>query len=94
MTCVINAAVTDVSDRMCAPWPQVDGGISPATIDQAAQAGANIIVSGSAVFGSSDRAGVMRKLREAVDKAAFGTSAASFDHFNDQQGAQPMSLAF
>ena len=29
---------------------QVDGGLSPKTIDQAAAAGANLIVAGSAVF--------------------------------------------
>lgn len=49
---------------------QVDGGISPTTIEQAAKAGANIIVAGSAVFGSSDRAGVMQLLRESCDAAA------------------------
>ena len=49
---------------------QVDGGISPSTIDDAAEAGANIIVAGSAVFGSDDRAGVIRTLRQSVDKAA------------------------
>lgn len=31
---------------------QVDGGLAPDTIDQAAQAGANVIVAGSAVFGA------------------------------------------
>ncbi|KAI9171484.1 Prolyl 3,4-dihydroxylase ofd1 [Paramyrothecium foliicola] len=33
---------------------EVDGGIGPATIDQAADAGANVIVAGSAVFGAQD----------------------------------------
>lgn len=59
---------------------QVDGGISPTTVDQAAQAGANIVVAGSAIFGSSDRAGVMSQLREAVDKVALG--GASFNIFD------------
>lgn len=49
---------------------QVDGGISPSTIDQAAAAGANIIVAGSAVFGSDDWPGVISKLRNSVDQAA------------------------
>lgn len=49
---------------------QVDGGISPSTIDQAAAAGANIIVAGSALFGSDDWQGVIEKLRTSVDKAA------------------------
>jgi ribulose-phosphate 3-epimerase len=31
---------------------EVDGGLGPGTIDQAAEAGANVIVAGSAVFGA------------------------------------------
>ena len=47
---------------------EVDGGIGPSTIDQAADAGANVIVSGSAVFSAKDPADVIRQLREAVEK--------------------------
>jgi ribulose-phosphate 3-epimerase len=47
---------------------EVDGGIGPATIDQAAEAGANVIVAGSAVFGAEDPGDVIRVLREAVEK--------------------------
>lgn len=47
---------------------EVDGGLSEKTIDQAADAGANVIVAGSAVFGAQDPADVIRKLREAVNK--------------------------
>ena len=46
---------------------EVDGGLSEKTIDQAADAGANVIVAGSAVFGAKDPAEVIQKLREAVD---------------------------
>ncbi|CAN9339776.1 unnamed protein product [Alternaria alternata] len=46
---------------------EVDGGLSEKTIDQAADAGANVIVAGSAVFGASDPSDVIKKLREAVD---------------------------
>ena len=49
---------------------EVDGGLSESTIDQAADAGANVIVAGSAVFGAKDPADVISKLREAVDKRA------------------------
>ncbi|ACZ21738.1 ribulose-5-phosphate 3-epimerase [Sanguibacter keddieii DSM 10542] len=35
-------------------WLQVDGGISRATIDRAAEAGANVFVAGSAVYGADD----------------------------------------
>jgi len=47
---------------------EVDGGLSEKTVDQAAEAGANVIVAGSAVFGAKDPAEVIRKLREAVEK--------------------------
>jgi ribulose-phosphate 3-epimerase len=35
-------------------WLQVDGGISRSTIDRAAEAGANVFVAGSAVYGADD----------------------------------------
>jgi ribulose-phosphate 3-epimerase len=47
---------------------EVDGGLGIGTIDQAADAGANVIVAGSAVFGAKDPAEVIAKLREAVEK--------------------------
>jgi ribulose-phosphate 3-epimerase len=47
---------------------EVDGGLGPATIDQAADAGANVIVAGSAVFGAKDPVGVIRQLKEAVER--------------------------
>jgi ribulose-phosphate 3-epimerase len=54
-----------------AKYPQlaieVDGGIAPDTIDQAAKAGANVIVSGSAIFKAKDMAQTIKTLREAVD---------------------------
>ena len=47
---------------------QVDGGLSPDTIDTAAEAGANVIVAASAIFGAKDRKGVIASLRAGVDK--------------------------
>jgi ribulose-phosphate 3-epimerase len=47
---------------------EVDGGLSEKTIDQAADAGANVIVAGSAVFGAKDPGQVVKVLREAVEK--------------------------
>lgn len=47
---------------------EVDGGLSEKTIDEAAEAGANVIVAGSAVFGAEDPRAVIRELREAVEK--------------------------
>ncbi|CAB4669639.1 MAG: ribulose-phosphate 3-epimerase [Actinobacteria bacterium] len=50
-------------------WLQVDGGISLKTIEQAAQAGADTFVAGSAVFSAEDPASMvtaLRKLAESV----------------------------
>lgn len=46
---------------------EVDGGLGEGTIDEAAEAGANVIVAGSAVFGAKDPAAVIKKLRETVE---------------------------
>lgn len=48
---------------------QVDGGLSPKTVDAAAEAGANVIVAASAIFGSDDQKGVIDTLRASVDKS-------------------------
>lgn len=42
---------------------QVDGGINPDTARQVVEAGANVLVAGSAVFGASDRAEAIRRIR-------------------------------
>lgn len=47
---------------------EVDGGLAEGTIDQAAEAGANVIVAGSAVFGAQSPGEVIERLREAVEK--------------------------
>ena len=44
-------------------WLQVDGGISESTIAQAAEAGADTFVAGSAVFGAADPAAAIAALR-------------------------------
>lgn len=46
---------------------EVDGGLGPSTIDQAADAGANVIVAGSAVFGAKDPSEVITMLRTSVN---------------------------
>ena len=51
---------------------QVDGGLSPKTVDVASEAGANVIVAASAIFGSEDRKGVIDALRASVDKQLEG----------------------
>ncbi|KFY42861.1 hypothetical protein V495_04295 [Pseudogymnoascus sp. VKM F-4514 (FW-929)] len=46
---------------------EVDGGLGLGTIDQAADAGANVIVAGSAVFGAQSPGDVIAKLQQAVE---------------------------
>ncbi|XP_038222925.1 ribulose-phosphate 3-epimerase [Zerene cesonia] len=48
---------------------EVDGGVGPATIGCCASAGANMIVSGTAVIGSKDQAATIKLLRDTVQKA-------------------------
>ncbi|WP_076681325.1 ribulose-phosphate 3-epimerase [Microbacterium sp. RU33B] len=47
-------------------WLQVDGGISASTIEQAAEAGADTFVAGSAVFGAGDPDAAIAGLRAAA----------------------------
>jgi ribulose-phosphate 3-epimerase len=44
-------------------WVQVDGGVSSSTIEQCAQAGADVFVAGSAVYGAEDAVGRIDELR-------------------------------
>nr|CAG4638700.1 EOG090X0CAY [Cyclestheria hislopi] len=48
---------------------EVDGGVGPATIDLCAEAGANMIVSGTAITGATDPAQVISHLRNCVENA-------------------------
>ena len=45
---------------------EIDGGISPATIREAHDAGADTFVAGSAVFGRADYGGAIRDMRQAL----------------------------
>jgi ribulose-phosphate 3-epimerase len=44
-------------------WVQVDGGVSATTIEQCAEAGADVFVAGSAVYGAEDAAAAVDELR-------------------------------
>jgi ribulose-phosphate 3-epimerase len=44
-------------------WLQVDGGVSMETIERAADAGADVFVAGSAVYGAEDAAASIERLR-------------------------------
>jgi ribulose-phosphate 3-epimerase len=47
---------------------EVDGGIAADTIEQAAEAGADAFVAGTAVYGADDPAEAIRKLRALADR--------------------------
>jgi ribulose-phosphate 3-epimerase len=44
-------------------WVQVDGGVSATTIERCAEAGADVFVAGSAVYGAEDAAAAIDELR-------------------------------
>lgn len=50
-------------------WVQVDGGVARDTIARVAQAGANVFVAGSAVYGADDVAAEIHELRRLADTA-------------------------
>lgn len=54
----------------CDVWVQVDGGVSEDTIGRCAEAGANVFVAGSAVFGADDPDRMVRTLREMATAAS------------------------
>jgi ribulose-phosphate 3-epimerase len=51
-------------------WLQVDGGVSEETIGRCAEAGADVFVAGSAVYGASDPDRAVRALRARAERAA------------------------
>ncbi|MGI8578331.1 MAG: ribulose-phosphate 3-epimerase [Nocardioidaceae bacterium] len=50
-------------------WLQVDGGVSAETIERCAQAGADVFVAGSAVFGADDPDAMIATLRTLAEQA-------------------------
>ena len=51
-------------------WLQVDGGVSAETIERCAQAGADVFVAGSAVYGAEDPTEAIAALRQAAEQAS------------------------
>jgi ribulose-phosphate 3-epimerase len=49
-------------------WLQVDGGVSAETIGRCAEAGADVFVAGSAVYGADDAAAEITRLRRLADE--------------------------
>jgi ribulose-phosphate 3-epimerase len=50
-------------------WLQVDGGVSPDTIERCAEAGADVFVAGSAVFGADEPDAMVESLRQQAQQA-------------------------
>src|SRR5215468_2723373 len=58
-----------VGGRDAAVWLQVDGGVSEETIERCAEAGADVFVAGSAVYGSDDPGRAVHALRAQAERA-------------------------
>jgi len=59
-----------IGDREGSVWLQVDGGVTEDTIGRCAEAGADVFVAGSAVYGATDPAAAVMDLRERASRAA------------------------
>ena len=51
-------------------WLQLDGGVSAETIERCAEAGADVFVAGSAVFGADDPGAMVSHLRSMAEKSS------------------------
>jgi ribulose-phosphate 3-epimerase len=60
-----------------AVWLQVDGGVGPETIERCAEAGADVFVAGSAVYGADDPGRAIQGLRDQAERA---TARAGWAH--------------
>ncbi|MBV9449706.1 MAG: ribulose-phosphate 3-epimerase [Streptosporangiaceae bacterium] len=58
-----------VAKRGAEVWLQVDGGVTEETIERCADAGADVFVAGSAVYGSADPIAAIQALRAQADRA-------------------------
>lgn len=56
-----------IKEHKPAVWLEVDGGINTETARRVTEAGANVLVAGSAVFGTADPAAAVRAIREAAN---------------------------
>jgi ribulose-phosphate 3-epimerase len=65
----VRAARRIAKERGLDIWLQVDGGVSELTIEQCAEAGADVFVAGAAVFGADDPDRMVRHLRSLAHDA-------------------------
>ncbi len=66
----LRSLTDEVRRRGATVWLQVDGGISDSTIEQAAAAGADTFVAGSAVYGADDVEAAVNRLRDRARAAS------------------------
>lgn len=66
----LRALADEAKRRGSNVWLQVDGGISDATIEAAAAAGADTFVAGSAVYGADDVEAAVTRLRDRARAAS------------------------
>jgi ribulose-phosphate 3-epimerase len=66
----VRAARELIKGRGIDVWLQVDGGVSAETIERCAEAGADVFVAGSAVYGAADPAAAVTGLRAQAETAA------------------------
>ena len=62
----VEALRKEVDSRDIRTDIQIDGGISPGTIRRAREAGANVFVAGTAVFGRANRTEAIEELRQVI----------------------------
>ena len=58
-----------ISEAGLEVWLQVDGGVSPETIERCAEAGADVFVAGSAVYSGDDPDAMVKELRSIATPA-------------------------
>jgi ribulose-phosphate 3-epimerase len=66
----LRQAADMISEKNPGAFLEVDGGIDATTVDRVVEAGANVLVAGTFVFGASDIPGAIRTLRERGNAAA------------------------
>jgi ribulose-phosphate 3-epimerase len=64
----IAAVRRTAADRALDLWIEVDGGVTEDTAVRCVEAGANVLVAGSAVFGADDPAEAARRIRAAAER--------------------------
>jgi ribulose-phosphate 3-epimerase len=63
-----------IAGRDLSLWLQVDGGVSEDTIERCAEAGADVFVAGSAVYGAADPGEAVKALRVQAERACGQTA--------------------